>query len=294
MEQTIETRPEHLRLRSAASWPAIFAGALVAASVSLVLLTLGAGLGFAEISPWPGHGVSAATFAITTAIWLVVMQWLSSGVGGYITGRLRTRWIGTHTHEVFFRDTAHGLITWSLATVLVAAVVATNMFSAIQGGAHAVGAGAQAAAGAMTSDAASAAQGAVPAGASHANAYGLDKLFRSANPSSSAASSDPRVEVANIAANAWSTGGVSDEDRNYLADLVAARTGASQADARKRVDEFAAQLQEGVAKAKAEADAARKTAAEAAIYMALSMLIGAFIASVSAALGGRLRDEHYM
>ncbi|HEV7612586.1 MAG TPA: hypothetical protein VGO37_11955 [Steroidobacteraceae bacterium] len=295
MEQTIETRPEHLRLGSAASWPAIFAGAFVAASVSLVLLALGTGLGFAEISPWPGRGVSATTFAVTTAIWLIVMQWVSSGVGGYITGRLRTRWIGTHTHEVFFRDTAHGLVMWSVATVLVAAVVASSMVSAIQGGAHVIAGGAQAAAGAMSSGAASAAQGALPAASSQANAYGVDKLFRSANPSSSApAASDPRVEVAHIMANAWVTGSMSDEDRSYLAELVAARTGVSQADARKRVDEFAAQLQEAVTKTKAEADAARKAAAEAAIYTALSMLVGAFIASISAALGGRLRDEHYM
>jgi hypothetical protein len=294
MEQTIEARPEHLRLGSAASWPAIFAGAFVAASVSLVLLTLGTGLGFAEISPWPGHGVSASTFAVTTAIWLVVMQWASSGVGGYITGRLRTRWIGTHTHEVFFRDTAHGLVMWSVATVLVATVVATSMVSALQGGAHAVAGGAQAAASAMSPGAASAAPGS-PTGTAQADAYGVDKLFRAANPSaSSPGSSDPRVEVGHIVANAWTTGGVSDDDRNYLAELVAARTGVSQADARKRVDEFAAQLQEAVTKAKAEADAARKAAAEAAIYTALSMLVGAFIACISAALGGRLRDEHYM
>jgi hypothetical protein len=298
MEQTIETRPEHLRLGSAASWPAIFAGAFVAASVSLVLLTLGTGLGFAEVSPWTGHGVSATTFAITTAIWLVVMQWVSSGVGGYITGRLRTRWIGTHTHEVFFRDTAHGLVMWSVATVLVATVAASSIFSAIRGGAHMVAGGAEAAAGAMSSGAASGSQAASPTGtsqANQANAYGVDKLFRAANPSSSsAATNDPRVEVAHIMANAWVSGGMSDEDRNYLAELVAARTGVSQADARKRVDEFAAQLQEAVTKAKAEADAARKTAAQAAIYTALSMLVGAFIASISAALGGRLRDEHYM
>ena len=295
MEQTIETRPEHLRLGSAASWPAIFAGAFVAASVSLVLLALGTGLGFAEISPWAGHGVSATTFAITTAIWLIVMQWVSSGVGGYITGRLRTRWIGTHTHEVFFRDTAHGLVMWSVATVLVAAVVASSMVSAIQGGAHVIAGGAQAAAGAMSSGAASAAQGALPTGTSQANAYGVDKLFRPANPSSSSpAASDPRVEVAHIMANAGVAGSMSDEDRSYLAELVAARTGVSQTDARKRVDEFAAQLQEAVTKAKVEADAARKAAAEAAIYTALSMLVGAFIASISAALGGRLRDEHYM
>ena len=130
MEQILEQQmPDasagHTRVGSAASWPAIIAGAFVAASVSLVLLALGSGLGFSEISPWPGRGVTATTFAVTTAIWLIVTQWVSAALGGYITGRLRTRWMGTHPHEVFFRDTAHGFITWAVATILVVAVGAS-------------------------------------------------------------------------------------------------------------------------------------------------------------------------
>src|ERR1700691_2751127 len=124
---------------SAASWPAIIAGAFVAAAVSLTLLALGSGLGFASISPWPNRGISAMTFTITAAIWLIVMQWVSAGLGGYIAGRWRTRWIGTHTHEVFFRDTAHGLVTWAVATVFMAAVLAGSMTSLLGGGARAVG-----------------------------------------------------------------------------------------------------------------------------------------------------------
>ncbi len=291
-KQTLEPRPEHLRLGSAASWPAIIAGAFVAAAVSLVLLALGSGLGFAEISPWPGHGVTATTFAMTTAIWLIVMQWVSSGVGGYITGRLRTRWIGTHTHEVFFRDTAHGLITWAVATVLVAAAAAASVSAVVEGGAHAVGAAASGAASMM--------QGAAmpPTAQTQGNAhgaYGVDKLFRTTGAAVNGQGlADARGEVAHIVANSWSTGTVSDADRRYLVELVAVRTGSSQADAQKRVDEFVANTQDAVMKAKADADAARKAAAEAAIYTALSMLVGAFIASISAALGGRLRDEHYL
>src|SRR5476649_132164 len=124
MEQIAEPRAEHAR-GSAASWGAIIAGALVATAVSLVLFVLGSGLGFASISPWPARGVSATTFAASAAIWLIVMQWIASGLGGYITGRLRTRWVGTQTHEVFFRDTAHGFVTWAVATVLVAVTLAT-------------------------------------------------------------------------------------------------------------------------------------------------------------------------
>jgi hypothetical protein len=289
MDQTLETRVESARAGSAASWPAIIAGASVAASVSLVLFTLGSGLGLASISPWPGHGVTAKAFAVTTAIWLIVMQWVSSGFGGYITGRLRTRWIGTHTHEVFFRDTAHGLVMWAVATVLVAATLATSatsLFSAIGSGSHAVSG--------IASGVASAAAPASADGVDKSS-YGVDKLFRGAGPGAAGngqPSMDPRVEAVHIVANAWSTGAVPDADRSYLAELVATRTGVSPADARTRVDDFTASALDAETKAKADADAARKTAAQAALYTALSMLVGAFIASVSAALGGRLRDEH--
>jgi hypothetical protein len=295
MEHTLGSRAEAESARggSAASWPAIIAGAFVAASVSLVLLALGSGLGFASISPWPGQGITATTFAITTAIWLILMQWVSSGLGGYITGRLRTRWTGTHTHEVFFRDTAHGLVMWAVATVLVAATFATSLFSAIGSGAHAVSGVVSAAASGAGSASANATrtEGNLPGG--DKLSYGLDKLFRGASAGTGGqGSTDPRVEAAHIAANAWSSGTVPDADRNYLAELVAARTGLSAADARARVDEFVAGVQDAITKVKAEANAARKAAATAAIFTALSMLVGAFIASVSAALGGRLRDEH--
>jgi hypothetical protein len=290
MDQILEARADTALARSAASWPAIIAGAFVAASVSLVLLALGSGLGFTSISPWPGHGVSAKAFAITTAIWLIVMQWVSSGFGGYITGRLRTRWTGTHTHEVFFRDTAHGLVMWAVATVLVAATLTASLFSAVGSGTRAVAGVASGVAPGVGSAAASSDDN--KSGMDRLS-YTVDKLFRGAGPAGDGQGSiDPRVEAAHIVANAWATGAVPDADRNYLAELVAARTGVSPAEARTRVDDFVASVLDAQTKAKADADTARKTAAEVAIYTALSMLVGAFIASVSAALGGRLRDEH--
>jgi hypothetical protein len=127
------------------------------------------------------------------------------------------------------------------------------------------------------------------------SAYSVDKLFRSAGPTSSGSGAnnvDPRTETAHIIANALATGSVPDADRAYLVDQVAARTGVSQAEAQTRVDNFISTVMQAQEKLKADADAARKAAAQASIYLALSMLIGAFIASVSAAVGGRLRDEH--
>src|ERR1035438_1444844 len=118
----------------AVSWPAIAAGAIAAAALTLVLLAFGAGMGFSAVSPWGNSGISASTFQITTGLYLIVVALLASAMGGYVAGRLRTRWVGVHTHEVFFRDTAHGFLAWAFATVLSAAFL-TAAASNIVGGA---------------------------------------------------------------------------------------------------------------------------------------------------------------
>ena len=280
--------------KSAASWPSIIAGAFVAAASTVVLVALGSGIGFASISPWPDRGASLTSFAVTTAIWLIVTQWVSAALGGYLAGRLRTRWMGTHPHEVFFRDTAHGLITWAVATLLVVAVGASTFRSAAGAAGRAASAGATAAmmAGPGSAGGAMSANPAAPNANLPVSPYEIDKLYRTSNFGGIALLADARVETAHIAANVFATGSISSADRAYLVEQVAARTGASQADAQARVDNFVAALTQAQEKLKAEADSARKAAAEAAIYLALSMLIGAFIASVAAALGGRIRDEH--
>jgi hypothetical protein len=293
-----------LRATPAASWGAILAGAVVAVSLSVVLVTLGAGLGFASISPWADRGLSVSGFTVASTIWLIVTQWLSAAAGGYLAGRLRQRWLATHTHEVFFRDTAHGLVTWAVATLCIVAILAGSMTSFIGAGAHAVG-GLTAAAGqgALAMGRPEMRAGRGPMGpdllAAPGRVYDSDKLFRgNASGNSPSASgdgpraADARSEVMHIAANAASGGTISDEDRAYLANLVANKTGVPNEEAQKRVDAFIESVKDASAKAKGAADEARKSAATAALYTALALLIGAFIASVSAAIGGRLRDEH--
>ena len=255
--------------QSAVSWAAIIAGAFVSISSALVLLAFGAGIGLASVSPWAGSGVSSTTFTVWAAVWLIVVQWLSAALGAYVAGRLRTRWVGLHTEEVTFRDTGHGLITWSVAVVLGAAVLGSAASSLI-GGAASATASTTAAAGQNASD---------PTG------YFVDTLFRSDRPSPNAPAADVRPEATRILAVSVKNGSVSPADKTYLAQLISARTGISQPDAEKRIDQV-----EG--EARAAADAARKSAAKISIYIALSMLIGAFIAAVSGALGGRARDSY--
>jgi hypothetical protein len=208
--------------------------------------------------------LSPAAFTAGAAIWLIVTQWVASAMGGYLTGRLRTKWVDTHTHEVFLRDTAHGFVTWAVATVIVALVVAS---------------------GALTAGALASAH-AAPPNAARSNpttdSYDVDVLFRGLSDKNSTAT-DPRPEAVRILAKGLATGNVPAADRSYLAALVSARTGIPQSEAAQRVDTF-------INDSKSAVDTARKVASAASIFTAISMLIGAFIACAAAALGGRERD----
>jgi hypothetical protein len=265
------------------SWPAIFAGTAVAIATSLVLLAIGSGVGFASLSPWANSGASASTFTAVAAIWIIVVQWISAGVGGYVTGRLRTKWVDTHMHEVFFRDTAHGFVTWAVATVIIAIVVASASSSMIGAGIHA--------AATVGSGAAQDGVGVAHTGTTVAP-YDVDTLFRSAQPASNSSPTDGRSEATRILAKGLSAGDVPAADRSYLANLVAARTGMSQDDAQKRVDDVIARVKEADVKMRQAADAARKAAAAVSLVTALAMLIGAFVACAAAALGGHERNQH--
>jgi hypothetical protein len=268
---------------SAISWPAIFGGAIVAASTTLVLVLVGSGLGFALVSPWPNGGASATAFTVVAGIWLIVIQWLSAGLGGYITGRLRTKWVRIHTHEVFFRDTAHGLLAWGLATVVGAMLVASA-------GSSAIGTGTRAAASVTAGIAQGAGSAAGPL--AQQQAYDVDGLFRGQKPDLAASEANVRGETTRILARGLANGDVPSADRDYLTTVVADRTGLSHDDAQKRVDDVIAQEKAAEGKVRQAADAARKSAAAFAIFTAISMLIGAFIACAAAAFGGSLRDQH--
>lgn len=271
---------------SGVAWPAIFAGAVAAAAISVMLLIFGAGLGLTSVSPWPHNGVSVTTFTVLAAIWLVIVQWVSSACGGYIAGRLRTKWNAVHTDEVFFRDTAHGFLAWGLATVFVAGLLTLGSGAAVSTGAQ------------LASDSAMTAT---------SNNYYVNELFRQNVPANGVAATPDngsaamvtglsdeqvRAQANTILAETAVTGSVSQADNAYLTQLVSGRTGLSPSDAQTRVNAVLAQQQSDMTKAKQAADAARKASAKAAIFTFVSLLIGAFIASVAGAIGGRLRDAY--
>lgn len=271
---------------SGVSWGAILAGAAGAAALSLILVLLGSGLGFSAMSPWANEGASAKTLGISTVVWLAFTQIVASGLGGYIAGRLRVKWSNMHGDEVYFRDTAHGFLSWAIAT-LVAAVLIVGSVSGL------VGSGVKAGASAVAGVAGTAA---VAAGNTSSDQYGyfVDSLFRDDRPAAVSDDAARGVVVRIFTKTLANDGQLAPEDRTYLAQLVAQRTNLSQADAQARVDQVYGQAKQAVADAKLKtqqaAETAAKVAAASALWTFVALLCGAFVASLAAIWGGRRRD----
>jgi hypothetical protein len=295
---------------SAVSWKAIFAGTIASAALTLVLVAFGVGVGFSVISPWNGSGISATTFTIGAGIYLIVIAMLSSTIGGYLAGRLRSKWPTVHEHERYFRDSAHGLLVWALSTVIIAGFLGGAM-SAIIGG---VGAAATSAATSplaattidqLTRSAPNRTANAASAPAPSAQQAAQQTTDQATSPS--AAGQNPpalqggqivappsarpapvnRAEIGRIVVPALAKGGsVSAGDRSYLVQVVAERNGMTQAEAEKRVDDVFAQ-------AKQSADKARKSTAAFAFWLTFAMLAGALSAALAAIEGGSLRNRDW-
>ncbi|MEO6688867.1 MAG: hypothetical protein ABIS07_12675 [Dokdonella sp.] len=296
---------------SGVSWGAVLAGAAGAAALSYALVILGFGLGLSSISPWAYAGASATTIGVATILWLSFTQIASSSLGGYLAGRLRVKWASVHTDEVYFRDTAHGFLSWAVASLVVAAFLASTLAGVLSGGATI----AATAAGGFGAGAGAAATATVAKNSdaiSDASGYYVDMLLRGA-PATSATSDTPstdgagamasprneagnRAEVARIFASALASGDLPAADRQYLGQLVARRAGIDPAQGEQRVNDVYAQLKQSVetakTKAKEAADTARKVSAGIAIWMFISLLLGAFFGSFAATLGGRHRETY--
>lgn len=276
---------------SGVSWGAVLGGAVAAAALSLILLMLGAGLGLSSVSPW---SYNAKVMGISTIAWLAFTQLAASGIGGYIAGRLRTRWLNVHDNEVYFRDTAHGMLAWAVASLLTAGLLTSAATSVLGGAADVAGTAVSA-----TNLAGNAKVNPVD--------YFTDMLLRSEQVTvaadstvinSSGNSNGVRLEVSRILSTNVVNGALSPSDRDYLARLVARRADMSQMDATKRVDAVFEQFNKSVTETrnsgKIAADQARKAAANSALWMFVALLLGAFVASLAATLGGRQRDKAHL
>jgi hypothetical protein len=250
---------------SGVSWGAVIGGAFAAAALSLILLALGAGFGLSTVSPWSNVGATAGEIGGAAIIWLIFTEAISSAMGGYLAGRLRTRWRAIHTDEVHFRDTANGFLAWAVAVVVTVAFLASGAVAMVGG-----------------------APGEAAVAGNSAEGYFVDRLFRSDRPTTS--ENDPmlRSEAARILGSAVAAPSANDpstnQDAAYLAQLVSAKTGLTLADSERRVSDT-------IAAAREEEDAARKATAHALLWIFVALLAGAFCASFAATIGGRQRDH---
>jgi hypothetical protein len=321
----------------AVSWGAIFAGAVAAAALSFVLLAIGTAFGLSAVSPWDfgrrPMAETATAAGIGAAIFLIVVHAMSSGVGGYLAGRLRAKASGIRGDETYFRDTAHGLVVWAVSAVATLLMIAVIAAGAARGGAALGAAGLNAAGQAAGGTIAEAA----PAWMEQARhdrdsiGYYTDSLFRPgetggapapatggttgqattgqtatppATPKAGAPMPFPQAQpnadqrgqrdVLARLLRMGLDGEFQPEDKTYLVQIVAQKTGLPQAEAQKRVDQIIDRAKAARAdaerKTKEAADAARKAGMYTALWSAVAMLAGAFSAALAGTWGGRARD----
>lgn len=271
--------------KAAVSWAAVAAGAVAAAALALVLIALGSGLGLSALSPWGDTGVSISTFKAGVGVYLVIVAVMSSAVGGYLAARLRTKWVGIHSHEAFFRDTAHGFLAWAFATLLSATALTSTISYLANGVAIGLGgATAQATRSVNPAEIYVDKLFRVQTGMQPASAPTPDSANANASPADKTNPNQARSETLRLLTVSFRDNhDLSATDKTYLAQLVATRTGMSQTDAEKRVNDV-------VTEAKTAEDAARKGAAKLSLWLTAAMLFGAFAASLAAVEGGSLRD----
>ena len=265
-------------------WSAIFAGAVLAAALSFVFLTFGTAIGLSFTSPWPNAGGSAKFIAAVAILWVMVQQIGAFMAGGYVAGRLRSRWHETTEHEIEFRDGIHGALVWAVGLVIGAAMLMATAGAAARVGVEVAG---KAAATVSSTDAmdgvldsmlrpvsVAQAQGAPPASAPTARPQ----------PSGAANTENPRAEIARIMASSLASGSMTPQDRTYVAQIVAQRTGIPQPEAEKRVSD-------ALNTAREAADKTRRAALLAGFVTAAGLVVSFGAAWWAAMKGGQHRDN---
>ncbi len=270
-------------------WGPVLGGAVGAAALSFLFLTLGGAIGLSITSPWPSSGASIVTVAIVVGLWMAIMQVASFAAGGYLAGRLRASWADTTLVEHQFRDGAHGFMVWATGVVLGAILLGMT-------GAGALGilvqSGSLVAAGAASGAAAKGTQGLATGPAD----YAVDLLLR---PGPRVGQTQPaqnvdgvRTEAGRIFTSAIDNRAFTARDRDYLTQVVVARTGLPEVEAQRRVDAAVTEARDLEIKAREKAEKARKAALIAGFIAAATLLISLAAACAGASLGGRHRDEN--
>lgn len=253
-------------------WPAIVAGAVLAAAVSFTLFTFGTGIGLSVTSPYPAQTVSAPVFAVILGLWILLVTVMSFLLGGYFTGLLMRRRVASD-HETEMRDGMHGVLSWALGVLLAGLMAAATVAGAAKTG--------------VDASAGSAAAGSPPA-----VGYFVDALLRSDNPSTVAPAETElrRSEVTRIFLNS-PKGEFSPADQNYLGRVVMHQSALSEADAAARVTKVGSDYRSAILQLQEAVEKARKFALFLAFAVAATLAIAAAAAWWAAVQGGEHRDQ---
>jgi hypothetical protein len=268
-------------------WGAVFAGAAIAAALSFVLLTFGSAIGLSAVSPWPNSGVSAKTAASLAVFWTLAQQIGAFMIGGYVAGRLRTRWAEANADETEFRDGLHGALVWAVGILIGGLLVLSTAGAVARAGVDAVSKAATVA-GSNADSISYYADALMRPAARQAAAQGATPGSPATPARAEPLSADTRAEIGRIVGRAVTAGSLADNDRSYLATLVAQRTGMSQAEAERRVNETIAEADRTAREA---ADKARRAALVGGLITAISLLVSLAAAWWAAQKGGNHRDN---
>jgi hypothetical protein len=257
----LEERGEQ-RIDAFIGWTPVLAGAVVAAALYFVLLSFGAAIGLAVASPSSTWRDTSSALTLLGGLWLLLASLASFGLGGYIAGNLRSPWASSLPHRVEFRDGIHGLVVWGVAVLLgaILAVAATRTVAPRSD---------------MTSGTTAASEPLL--------AFELDRLFRSDRDPINAGDSELRAQASRIITSGLGHSSIAADDRAYLVQMVATRTGLAQPEAESRVDRAFRQSSEAISRA-------RRAAVILAFMIAASLMLGAAVSWLAASAGGQHRD----
>jgi hypothetical protein len=268
-------------------WCAVIAAVVISAASLSVLTAFGVAIGFASVSPWTSNP-SATTLVVGAAAWFALSAIYAGAVGGYIVGRIRRPSFEATPEGLNTEDGIHGLAAWGLG-LLLSGFLAASVFTSAAGKVADVTAQAAGPTIAETVKGAG-------SKASDFLSYYVDRALRpgSAAPPAGNSSEDVRPELTRLLTRALS-GNLSDDDRAYVAHVIAQRTGLSDADAKTRADQMIndakAAYQKAIDQAKAAANAARKATIESTTWFAIVTLLAAMMSWYAAVIGGRHREQ---
>lgn len=261
------------------SWSAILAGVVVALISQLLLSLLGIGIGMAAINP-AEENVRFSNLGVGAIIWWIVTILISLFFGGWVAGR----WGGsiTSTGRVF-----HGMLVWCVFTLFSFYLTTTAIGRVISGVGGMMGQVFNVAAPQLAQKVDMQDIRQIQQEAMQMNRSGSDSLMAERSTTTGGAqqysNEDLMQAIEEMQKNNTS------ENREKVAEILAARTGMSQAEARQNVDKWSTKLSPSNIQEQGQEVAEGITTAAWVAFFAL--LIGAGVAAWGGGVGGRAADR---